>query len=213
MTARLQRTFVAVALVLATALVPVAYGSLVRERWESCRDPVAIADTAAIPGSVPQDEGKPVWLADGVFLHRRGELDRRTPANVEIPYELVRSDNATQVFAEPSRPLSRPLDPDQLEIHRIDVDGESVPVHVEQQALPGYIHIAAYVFEYDGRAVETLLPMQLRTAAAQIVNGTRPITQYAIHAMARKGHPEDALEPAFAWLTEAWRRHRAVCLQ
>lgn len=203
---------IVVSALLVGALAPIAYGALAERRWESCRDPVAIADTAAIPGSVPQDEAKPVWLADGVFLHRRGELDRRTPANVEIPYELVRSDNATQVFAEPSRPLSRPLDPDQVEVHRIDVDGESVPVHVEQQALPGHIHIAAYVFEYDGQAVESLLPIQLRTAATQIVRGTRPITLYAIHAMARKGHPEDALEPAFAWLTEAWRRHRAVCL-
>ena len=102
MTARLKRSLIVVSLLLTAALVPVAYGSLSARRWESCRDPDAIADTAAIPGSVPQDEAKPVWLSDGVFMHRRGELDRRTPANVEIPYEVVRSDNATLVFLENS---------------------------------------------------------------------------------------------------------------
>lgn len=207
----LRAPLVVVALLLAVAMVLVWRSTLVVQRWESCRSPDSVGDTTAIPGSVPQETAKRTMLSDGDFLKRRGELAQRSGAKGDLPYLVVRSDNATLVFAEPSRALVRPLDPDRFERRWLDVDGESVPVHIESQELPQHQHIAAYVFEYDDQAVEALLPLQLRTAVSQVVRGTRPITQYAIHGIARKDHPDDVLDPALEWLAAAWRRHRAIC--
>lgn len=200
-----------VALLLAIAAVPIGYATLSRTRWESCGDPGALGDPAAIAGSAPEAQSPPGRLMDGTFLYRRGELSQRTVAGGELAYVVVRSDNATLVFADPTRPLTRTLDPDRVEMRQLEVDGVSVPVHVQSQELARHVHLQASIFVYDGAAVTALLPLQLRTALAQLVRGTRPITQYTVHGIARRGEPGDVLDPARAWLEAAWRRHRSVC--
>lgn len=198
-----------VAALLALATLPVWSSHLTARTWESCSNPAALEDTAAIPGSVAEP---PAPLGAGhTFLRRSGKLREPSAAGGDLLYWLVRSRSAFQVYSQPTYSLNLPLDPDETDIRWREVDGERVPIHVASSTFGNFIHVAAYVMEYGGRPVEQLLPVQIETALAQLRHGTRPISLYIVDGIARSGRPEEVSGPATDWLVAAWRRHRAAC--
>ena len=88
---------------------------------------------------------------------------------------------------------------------------ERVTVRVATAALAHTLQLAVYLFVYDGRPVDSLLPRQIRTSFGQAVKGTMPLTFYIVGGRVPKHRASEAQDAAVEWVLAAWRHHRQVC--
>jgi hypothetical protein len=190
------------------AAVPVAWRALAGQRQEDCADPYALLDAARVPGTRSAERVPPP--TSRVFALVRGELEA-TAGGAPLVFRLVRSDRAAFLFDSWAGWIGLEWDPDRLTQRELEVDGERVVVRVATRDTRETEQVFAYLFVYAGASVESLLARQLRTAPAQVLWGTLPITFYAAGGIVPDGAEADAEAAGVRWVLEAWRRHRDVC--
>jgi hypothetical protein len=193
----------------AAAAVLVGWRGLSGQRWEDCADPYALLDAGEVPGT-RSAERIPPPPSGHAFALVRGELDA-APGGFPLVFRLVRSDHAAFLFDGWAGWLGLEWDPDRMTQHEVEVDGERVLVRVASRDTRQTEQVFAYLFVYAGSPVDGLLVRQLRTAPAQVVRGTLPITFYAAGGTVPDGAEADAEAAGVQWVIEAWRRHRDVC--
>ncbi|MEE9609018.1 MAG: hypothetical protein V3U03_14860 [Myxococcota bacterium] len=196
-------------LALTVAAVPVWANALSGKRWERCADPEALLDVSGVAGT--RSVGEIVLRRPGaVFAALAGELEKQVWVE-PLSFRLVRSDDATLLYNDWARWLRVPMDPDRLFTREELVAGERVTVRVATAALAHTLQLAVYLFVYDGRPVDSLLPRQIRTSFAQAVKGTMPLTFYIVGGRVPKHRASEAQDAAVEWVLAAWRHHRQVC--
>jgi hypothetical protein len=73
------------------------------------------------------------------------------------------------------------------------------------------IRVVASLYVYDGQPVDSLLPLQIRSAARQLQAGRRPLTLLQVHGAGPPSREQEIEERAVSWLTSAWSSYRDLC--
>ena len=193
----------------AAAAVPVGWRALSGERWDDCADPEALLDAVRVAGTRSASRLEPP-RASHAFALVRGEL-AASVGGAPLGFRLVRSDRAAFLVDGWAGWLGLEWDPDRLSQREVEVDGERVTLRVASRDTRDYVQVFAYLFVYAGRPLDGLLSRQLRTAPAQVLRGTLPITFYAAGGTVPAGAEAEAEAAGVRWVLEAWRRHRDVC--
>jgi hypothetical protein len=196
----------ALGIVLVSA-VWVAVNVFLPRHRDDCQDPTALLDTARIHGSSPLREVTSRY-GRGVFQWSEGDVAAESgPAR----YTVVRSYRPNDLYHLPLRALGSVLFLERTTREWIEVDGLRVPIRFAYLRLQDAVHAVGYLFVYEGRPLDLLLPRQLATAFPQLFQGTRPLTLYRIDSVAGGGDTEPIERLARAWLGAAWRVHREAC--
>ncbi len=205
-----SRFLPALAAILALAAVPVIVLGASDRRWENCADPAALREVIWTAGGESARELEHLYR-DGIFQWTRGTLGGGGGAVSPVTYQILRSDDALNLYQEPTEFLSAPMDPESFETRWVKVDGESVPIGVTASTSRDWIRLSFQIAIYNGRPIASLIGPQLSGVAAQLVHGSRPLTLLMASGLVRPDLIERLEEPAISWLTEAWRTYRSVC--
>lgn len=194
--------------VLLLAAIPVGLVAARGERWDDCADPEALLEIGARLEGEPSDFQP--FFRSHVFQRNEGNL-RVGPRFEPFRYRVARSDEARYPLEQPTRFLSVPMDPERSVVRAIESDGRVVPIHFHYAHFSTSLRVAGSLYVYDGQPVDTLLPLQIRSAGRQLARGRRPITLFQIHGHgppAVRGEIEDL---QIDWLLSAWRAYQDIC--
>ena len=201
-------------LLLALAAVPVAVHSIGRGRRDDCRDPGALRDAGAIPGTSAVQEVHPPGRAVASTLQwTRAAAQTREPEISALDVRIVRSTDPKSLYLKPTGPLRRPseFDSGSPRLHWIETEGERLPVRLIRVEVSGRVRIVAYLFAIGSRPVASPLRDQLATALTQVFTRARPLTLFAASGYAPRSREEALRGAALGWIVDAWRRYDAVC--
>lgn len=193
---------------LTLAAIPVVMVLVRGERWDDCANPQELRGIGATLGGDPA-EFKPFYRRH-VFQREEGDL-HAGPNLDRFRYRVVRSDEPRYPLEQPTRFLRVPMDPESTIVRHFEDGGRSVPIHFSVAHFGGALRIAASLYVYDGEPVEALLPLQLRSAAAQLVRGRRPITLFQVHGFGLPSARSEVEQRQVAWLLSAWSAYQRVC--
>ncbi len=221
-----------VALVALLALSALARVAWIRDARgpDVCRSPGAIKATSLIPGTVALGERLEALDAD-TFQWSEGEVANPLSPRSPMQFQIVRSYDAPRLYGNPLRigertgpgahdqlasAGARPdrMQPEDLRVRELDVDGERVPIHVawdHTQAPLGPSRLVAWMFIYENRPVVSPLLRQIAGAAPLVIGGTRPLTLVTVSALAARSTGPRAEDAAMAWLADAWRYVARSC--
>ena len=198
-------------LLLALALVPVAFHTLGDRTLDDCADPAALLDTAAIAGSTPSHQHDTArW---SLIQWTQGDVDTRALQVPNMRYHVVRSFEPTRLALGPTETLVAPINFSAAELRWVEADGERLPMHSV------YVHswsgsrVATYLFAYGDQAVESPFGAGLGNAISQLWSGTQPLTLFVIDGAASPERLAAAEQRQVDWLVAAWQRYRDVCIQ
>lgn len=196
------------ALLLGLAAIPVSLSAVRPDRWDDCAHPEALVHLA------DHLEGEAIAFQrlahSHVFLRIEMELPTR-PGMQPFRARIVRTDEARYPVEQPTRFLRFPMDPEQSVVRRVEANGGSIPIHVLSEHFGKAIRVASSLYVYDGEPVDSLLPLQLRSAPAQLLRGRRPITLFQVHSHGPPRLREAIEERQIAWLLSAWNAYRELC--
>lgn len=197
-------------LLLLLAGVPIALAALRPGRWDDCADPAALRDSGRFLEGTPGAEFQRFFRRH-VFQRDEGTLPAG-PGLEPLRYRLLRSDEARYPYEQPTRFLRIPMDPERSVVRWVEADGDRLPIHLQYAHLRGIVRVVASVFVYDGRLVDSLLPLQIGSAARQLVRGRRPMTVFQVDGFGPPARQQQIEDPAIAWLASAWQAYRSICL-
>jgi len=190
------------------AAIPVAIVLLRGERWDDCADPEALR---ALHEAL---EGEPVeyqpFYRRHVFQRNEGTVPAG-PSFQPFRYRIVRSDEPRYPLEQPTRFLRAPMDPEHTVVRRVEYEGRTVPIHFHSAHFGKVLRVAGSLYVYDGQPVDALLPLQVRSAVAQLVRGRRPITLFQVHGYGRPRQRGEVEQRQIDWLLSAWSAYQLVC--
>ena len=190
------------------AAIPVAIVLLRDERWDDCADPEALrALHQALPGEPVEYQA---FYRRHVFQRDEGTVPAG-PSLQPFRYRIVRSDEPRYPLEQPTRFLRVPMDPERAVVRRVEHEGRLVPIHFHSAHFGQALRVAGSLYVYDGQPVDALLPLQVRSAAAQLVRGRRPITLFQIHGYGRPRQRGELEQRQRDWLLSAWDAYQRVC--
>ncbi len=192
------------------ALAPLAYQAIAAPPMDDCRDAQALLAAGSIPGSEP--DPSPPELHHYLFARASGTFLSPGRGPDPLDFMILRSHRTEIAFDRPTRFLEKRFIPDRRELRQIETGEGPLPVHLFYRYHLAWVQVAAVVFAYDGRPVESLLPMQIATAPRQIRDGRLPITAMVASAVTPHRRGEEIEASAIAWATAAWEHHRKACL-
>jgi hypothetical protein len=193
---------------LVLAAIPISLVVLRPGRWDDCADPGALRDIGSIFDGRPA-ESQSLYRSP-VFQRIEGSLSAG-PGLHPLRYRVIRTDDPGRSFDQPTRFLKVPIDPERSVVRQVEASGESVPVHVAYAHLGDTIRLVASLYIYDGRAVDSLLPMQIRSALPQLARGRRPLTLLQVDGFGPPAVREQIENRAIAWLVSSWDAYREIC--
>lgn len=194
---------------LVLAALPVVLAALRPRRWDDCADPEALRRIAASldgrPAAHDQD-----FLESHLFQRDEGSLPAR-PGTSALGVRFLRSDEVRYPFDQQTKFLRVPMDPERSSVRFAEAGGERVPIHLVYAHQAGALRVVASLFVYDGRPVDRLLPMQIRSSLRQLVSGRRPITLFQVDGFGPAARQSQLEEAAIDWLVSGWRVYREIC--
>ena len=201
-------------LLLALAAVPVAIHSIGPEPRDECRDPEALADAGAIPGtSAVQAVRPPQRAAASTLMWTRAAAKTRAPGVSVLDVRILRSSDPKFLYLNPTGSLFRSSEIAMrpVRLRWIETGGEQLPVHLIRVEDSGRVRIVAYLYASGPRPVASPLGHQLATAFSRFFAPARPLTLFAASGYAPRAQ-EDALRAAaLEWTADAWRHYVAAC--
>lgn len=191
------------------AAIPVCVAALRPERWDDCANPEALRRLDDVLEGEPKDVQR--FFHSHVFQRDEGNLSDPGWGLAPLQYRIVRSDEPRYPVEQPTRFLMIPMDPDRSEVRYAEADGVSIPIHMMYAHFGGVLRVVASLYVYDGQPVDSLLPMQIRSALRQLLRGRRPITLFQVHGFGPPGARAGIEDVAVDWLRSAWGAYRDVC--
>lgn len=192
---------------LVLAAIPVTLVALRPGRWDDCADPAAFREVGAILEGEPAKSQSP--YRSPVFQRVEGTL--AGPGVHPLRYRVIRTDDPRRSYDQPTRFLKVPIDPERSVVRHVEAGGRRVPVHIAYAHLGDTIRLVASLYVYDGRAVDSLLPMQLGSALPQLAHGRRPMTLLQVDGFGPPDLREQIEDRAIAWLASSWSVYREIC--
>jgi len=192
---------------LVLAAIPVSLVALRAERWDDCADPARLRDVGGLLEGEPAGSQSP--YRSPVFQRSEGTL--AGPGLHPLRYRIIRTDDPRRSYDQPTRFLKVPIDPERSVVRRVEASGGPIPVHIAYAHLGDTIRLVASLYVYDGRPVDSLLPMQLGSALAQLARGRRPMTLLQVDGFGPPELREQIEDRAIAWLVSSWSTYREIC--
>jgi hypothetical protein len=192
---------------------------------DPCASPDALRATSLIPGSVAL--GERLEALDGaVFQWSEGEIANPLLPKLPMQFQIIRSWDAPRLYNNPIRhgdPAQREagagerrrpprLQPEELRVRELDVDGVRVPIHLAwDHTDTGTSRLVAWLFVFDDRPVRSPLAAQLRGALGLAFEGPRPLTLVTLAAVAPAPSTARVEDAAADWFADAWRYVARAC--
>lgn len=201
----------ALALIL-LALVPVAIHSYAGRVHDDCAAPAALEDMDAVLGSfdVVQRQEK----VRGSFLQwTQGRVEPAGFGVEPMEFRVVRSATPRRIYLGPTSLLGKKIEPDEIGVRWIEVDGERLPIHTgtAYHHSKGALQVASWLYVYGGRPVASPFRAQLASALPQLFQGTTPLTIFLISGYGPRRRIDVVSGPSDEWLASAWRHYASVC--
>ncbi len=194
---------------LVVAAVPVLLATFRPGRWDDCADPEALRDVGRLlEGTATRDDQ--AFLRRHLFQRHEATLPA-VPGLHPLRVRVVRSDEVRYPFDQQTKFLRVPMDPERSSVRFVEAGGERVPVHFVYAHQAGALRVVASLFVYDGRPVDRLLPMQIRSSLRQLVSGRRPITLFQVDGFGPAARRAQLEEAAIDWLVSGWSVYREAC--
>ena len=207
-----DRYAVAIFVLSALALVPVALHSYLHLRRDDCANPQALMPEMP-PGSVSPDREAQIHRNFDVHQWREG----RVPANGDAPelrFAVIRSYDPKQLYYRGTRRLWGDVALGGDTVEWLEGDGVRLPI-VRSRLAGDARRPSAAVIEallvYEGKPVESGWIAQLRAAPRQALTGSRPMTLFAVRSDVLDAQRGAAEKRASQWLLDSWRTYRAIC--
>ncbi len=214
MTPASARYALPVLILLALTLVLVLTPELHPRYVDDCANPQALLATEMIERNrIPAADWREQWERHGPDRVQWSEATVPFGANGKHPLHLliIRSFQVGSFSNRPIGLLREPFEPERQEITRVAHDSAHLPIHRVYDDTRASTRMAAYLFVYGGHVVENPFLAQLRSAPAQIVVGTRPLTLFLAEGSSPPGELELLEERLEEWLIAAWDFYRSVC--
>ena len=196
-----------------------------------CRSPQAIKATSLIPGTVALGERLEA-LDSETFQWSEGQFANPLLPRNPMEFQIVRSYDAPKLYGNPLRlgerngpgaieelatsgARSDRMQPEDLRIREVGVEGVNVPIHVawdHTQAPRGPSRLVAWTFVYENRPVRAPLARQILGALPLVIGGPRPLTLVTVSGIATRETSERVEDAAAAWLADAWRYIAHSCV-
>lgn len=178
---------------------------------DSCRAPGALKATSMISGTLALGE-RLESLSPATFQWSEGEVANPALPKAPLQFQIIRSYDGPSLYENPLRFAGDRLEPEELIVREIEVDGERIPVHIawDRTQVPGH-RLVAYFFVFDGRPVRSPLATQLRRAVGLALRGPRPTTLVLVSGSAFPNSAAVIEDAATTWLGDAWRYFAHVC--
>lgn len=206
MTALSPRFAVAAMVLFIVSAIPVWFHQTQAPTYDSCADPDAFFLAPKLGGAtmrMPQPRNRTSISVEGRMYTKAS-----SPLNVIV----FRTHESSRFYASP---MSFGFDSMAYiiprEIRWLEIDGDVLPVHWSSYIMEGRVYIEAYLYVQGEQPIRHPLQSGLRLAAAQLVEGTRPLTVMIASA---DGDADDS--PALSrateeWFTQAWLQMKGSC--
>ena len=181
---------------------------------DDCANPEALLATSMIERfRTPRAEWREHWARHRPERVQWSEATVPFGENGKDPLHLliIRSFRAASLAQRPIGLLPAPFEPERRNNSVVGRGSRGLPIHRVYDDTRALTRLAAYVFVYDGRPVSNPFLAQLRSAATQIVRGTRPLTLLLAEGSSPSGQLEALEERLDEWLIAAWDYYRSVC--
>lgn len=192
-------------LTLAVAAAAVVVGANRGRSWDDCRDPTALRDAQAIPGSSDVVEDRTQYRGS-IFQDTEGDI-----AGTGLRFAVFRSWFPEDLIRSPLRSVHPPMIAEATATSWVDAAGTRLPVHRTTNHQAGSRYFATWFFVYDGQPVQRVLPRQIATLGPQVLHGSRPVTLFLVWGRLDDGDGASDLETAVGWLAAAWSHYARVC--
>ena len=177
---------------------------------DSCRAPGAVKATSMIPGTLALGERLEL-LGPATFQWSEGEVANPVLPKAPLKFQIIRSYDGPSLYENPLRFAGDRLEPEELVVRDLEVDGERVPVHIAWDRTQAPSQLVAHFFVFDGRPVRSPFAAQLRSAAGLALHGPRPTTLVLVAGFAYPNNASVVEDAATTWLGDAWRYFAHVC--
>ena len=209
-TAVSDRFSLALALLCALALLPVAVHANARLRSDDCANPAAL-----VPADGNIDPLRATYMEQqfAALQWREGVV----PASADAPalhFAVIRSYEPRLLYYRGTRRLWEEVAPGGDIVEWLDSDDGRLPIVRSRLAndrpdMPRAVIGALLV--YEGEPVVKGWRTQLSAAPRQLLTGSRPMTMFAVRADVRAGNREAAERSAREFLLDSWRSYRTAC--
>ncbi len=205
-----DRFSLALAVLCAVALLPVAVHANARLRGDDCANGAAL---------VPADRGiDPVRAA---FIEqefqatqwREGILPASGDAP-EIRFAVIRSYEPRLLYYRGTRRLWKDVAPGGDSVEWLESDDGPVPIVRSLIAgdRPGQPRaVIASLLVYEGQPIENGWRAQLGAAPRQMLTGSQPMTMFAVRGDVRAANRDAVERRVREYLLDSWRTYRALC--
>jgi hypothetical protein len=192
---------------------------------DPCATPDALKATSLIPGSTAL--GERLESLDGeTFQWSEGEVANPLLPRLPMEFQIIRSWDAPRLYNNPirhadpgqqqadgdERGRTPRLQPEELRVREVEVDGERLPIHLAwDHTDTGGSRLVAWLFVFDDRPVRSPLVAQLRSALGLAFGGPRPLTLVTLAAVAPAQRSAPVEDAAAEWFAGAWRYVARSC--
>ncbi len=200
----------ALAMIAVTAAVTVASAVWPRE-VDPCIDPYRLLDPMKIDATsrpLPGHEWRPVRNGRGL---RKGEVGRSRSRAGVLGFLMLRDWGVPLELQNPGYAVPSDIEADHMELRWVEEGETRLPVHYVSQSMGDVTLFAMYTYVYDGRPVTGVFSTRVRHLIDELLNGSRPITLFAITATVRFQNLEQIEGRAERWIRSAWQNYEAAC--
>jgi hypothetical protein len=204
------RFSLALAVLCALALLPVAVHANARLRGDDCANPAAL-----VPSDGPADPERAAFMEQqfAAVQWREGVL-APTADSPELRFTVIRSYEPRLLYYRGTRRLWLEVAPGGDTIEWLESDDGRLPIvrsQIQGERAELSRTVIASLLVYGGEPVESGWRAQLREAPRQVFTGSRPMTMFTVRADVLPGNREAAERRAREYLLDSWRTYRAVC--
>ena len=209
-TAVSNRFSLALAILCALALLPVAVHANARLRSDDC------ANSAALVPAEANIDPKRAAFMEAQFAAVQWREGILAP-NGEAPglrFAVIRSYEPRLLYYRGTRRLWQEVAPGGDTLEWLESDDGRLPIvrsHLQGDASDVANTVIASLLVYEGEPVEKGWRAQLRAAPRQVLMGSRPMTMFTVRGDVRADKRAAAEQRAREFLLDSWRTYRAVC--
>lgn len=204
------RFSLALAILCALALLPVAVHANARLRSDDCENAAALVPSEgsvdAARAAFMQAQFKAVQWREGV-LPASGD----TP---ELRFAVIRSYEPRLLYYRGTRRLWQEVAAGGDTFEWLESDDGRLPIvrsHLQGERAEFPHAVIASLLVYEGEPVEKGWRAQLRAAPRQVLTGGRPMTLFTVRGEVRPDNQAATEQRAHEFLLDSWRIYRAVC--
>ncbi len=142
----------------------------------------------------------------------RGTIPHPMSETAHLTVRALRSFAPLELYEAPLHWLDEKLEPETHEVLTVEVDGQSVPIHVVRDRTRSPHHVVAYLFVYGSAPVASPWAAHMGSLPRLLAEGLEPMTLFVSDGPTVVVGAEDPVERrAIQWVSDAWRHYQTSC--